>query len=95
MWRVEYIKRFLYEETTEFARLKIRWYCREAEKRSKVVHGWSFALGVIGALFPLVEETGAFPNVSLTAWGYVLLAMVGGFSRLIRSLDTPPTPVGA
>jgi SMODS and SLOG-associating 2TM effector domain 2 len=77
----------LYEQTTEFARRKVRWYHNRSEKDWRywvIIRGVSLGLAVVGAIFPLLDATAVFPSLKLSSWGYVVLALAAG----IYSIDT-------
>lgn len=77
----------LYQQTTEFARGKVRWYFNQSEKdwrRWVVIRGLSLSLGLLGALFPLLDSTAAFPGIRLASWGYVVLAVAAGIYSIDR-----------
>jgi hypothetical protein len=72
--------RQLYRNTVAFAKRKIFWYSREAEKNSKLAKRMRLVIIVlltIGGMCPLIDATRSF-DIRLTSWGYVVFAVVTG-----------------
>jgi hypothetical protein len=73
----------LYAETTAFARRKVKWYVREAEraeKRSRIVRWLALPLWIAGIVCPLLPPA----SEALRSWGYVFLGLAGAIHAVDR-----------
>jgi len=76
----------LYEDTTEFARIKICWYVDDADRHhlyAKWIRRLTITCFLLGTLCPLIDNAHGLP-LPVAPWGYVFIALGGGLFSFDR-----------
>jgi SMODS and SLOG-associating 2TM effector domain 2 len=76
-----------YNHDTNFARLKVKYYLRDAKKYGKYagrIRLAAIVLGTAGVVMPLIDAALPPGTVHIGAWGYVVIALAAGLFSMDR-----------
>jgi hypothetical protein len=77
----------LYAHDTDFARVKVRWYLKDAAKNGQYarrIRLAAIALATAGVLTPLIDAALPPNTVHMGPWGYVVIALSAGLFSIDR-----------